>query len=112
LRGPTEREAWAATDLLECRVRGARGSRGRGGGDAVRGIPRSSRPAAARARGGAAGIPGGRALRFSGRSLAVRGGTAAGEPDRVGDARGGDLRPVPGPRRRPAGRRPDGPERL
>src|SRR5206468_887324 len=58
------------------------------------------------------GVAGRGALRHARRPAAVRRPPAAAEPGRARDARGGDLRPVPGPRRRPAGHRPDGSERL
>ena len=61
---------------------------------------------------GASRLGGLGAARQPRRPAAVRGRAAAPALDRAGDAGGGDLRPVPGPGRRAAGHRADGPERL
>src|SRR5207248_4194920 len=110
--GAADLETGPPANLLERRLRGPRRVRCGASGDAVRRVPGRGGPEAPRPRRRAARLPGARPPRDARRPPALRRRAPAPEPDRGRDARGGDVRPVPGARRRPAGHRPDGPERL
>ena len=105
-------EAGRAADLLEHGLPRPRRAPRRPHRDAVSRLPARGRARAARSRRHPRGRRGGRDRRHARRHARLRPGGARADADRAGDARRGDERPVPRPRRRPARLRPPDAERL